>query len=72
MDYIERGLGAADKALSIKPDFVEALTYKNLLIRQQALVEKDPKKQKALTDQADELLNKAKELNKLKQKSAGA
>jgi tetratricopeptide (TPR) repeat protein len=71
-DYIQRGLEAADKALSIKKDFVEALTYKNLLLRQQALIERDPAKQKALTAQADDLLNQAKELNKLKQKGAGA
>jgi tetratricopeptide (TPR) repeat protein len=71
-DYIERGLGNADKALGIKKDFVEALTYKNLLLRQQALIEKDPAKQKALQAQADDLLNQAKELNKLKQKGAGA
>jgi tetratricopeptide (TPR) repeat protein len=71
-DYVERGLASADKALSIKKDFVEALTYKNLLLRQAALLEKDPTKQKALTSQADDLLNQAKELNKLKQKGAGA
>jgi tetratricopeptide (TPR) repeat protein len=71
-DYIERGLANADKALGIKQDFVEALTYKNLLLRQQANIEKDPTKQKALLAQADELRNKAIELNKLKQKGAGA
>jgi tetratricopeptide (TPR) repeat protein len=72
VEYIDRGLAAADKALSIKKDFVEALTYKNLLLRQQARLEKDPAKQKALIAQADDLLNQAKELNKLKQKGAGA
>ena len=71
-DYIDRGLQNADKALGIKQDFVEALTYKNLLLRQQANIEKDPAKQKALLAQADELRNKAIELNKLKQKGAGA
>jgi len=72
VDYIDRGLANADKALGIKQDFVEALTYKNLLLRQQANIEKDPAKQKALLQQADELRNKAIELNKLKQKGAGA
>jgi tetratricopeptide (TPR) repeat protein len=72
VEYVERGLAAADKALAIKKDFVEALTYKNLLLRQSARLEKDPAKQKALTAQADDLLNQAKELNKLKQKGAGA
>ncbi len=71
-EYVQRGLEAADKALTIKPDFVEAMTFKNLLLRQQARLEKDPKKQKELLDQADELIKKATELNKLKQKGAGA
>jgi tetratricopeptide (TPR) repeat protein len=70
--YIERGIVAADKALAIKQDFVEAITYKNLLLRQQALVEKDPKKQKELIDEADKLRNRAIELNKLKTKGVGA
>ena len=36
-----------DKALEIKPDYVEAMTYKGLLLRTQALIEKDPKKQQS-------------------------
>jgi tetratricopeptide (TPR) repeat protein len=39
------GLDSVNKALSIKPDYIEAMTYKGLLLRTQALVEKDPKKQ---------------------------
>jgi tetratricopeptide (TPR) repeat protein len=71
-DYIQRGLAAADKAIQIKSDFMEAITYKNLLLRQEALIEKDPAKQKLLIQQADELLQRAKELQKLKQKGVGA
>lgn len=71
-DYIQRGLAAADKAIQIKNDFMEAITYKNLLLRQEALIEKDPAKQKQLIQQADELLARAKELQKLKQKGVGA
>ena len=70
--YIERGIVAADKALAIKQDFVEAITYKNLLLRQQALVEKDPKVQKQLIEEADKLRNRAIELQKLKTKGVGA
>ena len=36
------GLAAVNKALEIKPDYVEAMTYKGLLLRTQALIEKDP------------------------------
>jgi tetratricopeptide (TPR) repeat protein len=71
-EYINRGLEATDKALAIKSDFMEAYTYKNLLLRQQALIEKDPKKQKELIDQADKLRDKAIELRNLKTKGVGA
>jgi tetratricopeptide (TPR) repeat protein len=71
-DYIQRGIEAADKAIAIKKDFIEAITFKNLLLRQQARIEKDPAKQKALLAQADELLNQVKELQKLKQRGVGA
>jgi tetratricopeptide (TPR) repeat protein len=71
-DYVQRGLTAVDKALGIKQDFIEALTFKNLLLRQQALVEKNPKVQKELLDEADKLRGKAIELQKLKTKGVGA
>jgi tetratricopeptide (TPR) repeat protein len=71
-DYIQRGIAAADKAIAIKSDFIEAITFKNLLLRQQATIEKDPVKQKAILAQADDLLNKVKELQKLKQRGVGA
>jgi tetratricopeptide (TPR) repeat protein len=71
-DYVDRGIAAADKALAIKSDFIEALTYKNLLLRQQALLEKDPKVQKQLLDEAETLRSKAIELTKLKTKGLGS
>jgi tetratricopeptide (TPR) repeat protein len=71
-EYIQRGLEAADKAISIKKDFIEAITFKNLLLRQQARFEKDQAKQKALIQQADDLVHQVAELQKLKQKGAGA
>ena len=70
--YIQAGLEEADKALALKPDYFEALTYKNLLLRSQALVEKDPAKQQALIRQADQLRDKAQELQKQKQAAAAA
>ena len=71
-DYIVRGLDAADKALAIKKDFIEAITYKGLLLRQQALVEKDRAKVDALIKEAEELHKRAVELQKLKTKGVGA
>ena len=69
-DYIEKGVEAADKALAIKGDFVEAMTFKGLLLRQQALVEKDPAKQQDLLKKGTELGDKANELRKSQQKTS--
>jgi tetratricopeptide (TPR) repeat protein len=35
-DFIQRGLAMEDKALSLNPDYMEAMTYKNILLRLQA------------------------------------
>jgi len=67
--YVQKGIEAVDHALQIKPDYMEALVYKNLLLRLQANMEKDPSKQQALIKQADQLRDKAQELRK--QKAAG-
>lgn len=58
-DYIQRGLEAEDRALAIKPDYVDALVMKNLLLRQQALVERNPQRQQELLREANELRDKA-------------
>jgi tetratricopeptide (TPR) repeat protein len=69
-DYVMKGLAATDKALSLNKDYVDALVYKNILMRRQALLEPDRAKQAALLKQADDLRNRAMELNK--KKSSGA
>ncbi len=71
-DYILKGITYVDKAIQIKPDFFEAITYKNLLLRQQALVEKDPKRAAELVKEADALRDRAIELRDLKAKGVGA
>ena len=58
-DYIKRGLEAADKAIGIKGDYVDAMVMKNLLLRQQALVEKSPAKQQELLKEATAIREKA-------------
>jgi tetratricopeptide (TPR) repeat protein len=70
-EYILKGLEAVDKALTLRADFVEALTFKGLLLRLQANVEKDPAKQQALLKEAVQLSDKANELRK-QQRGAGA
>lgn len=69
IQYVMDGLGSVDKAIAIKSDYMEAIAYKNLLLRLQANLEKDPKKQQALLKEADTLRDRATELRK--QKAAG-
>jgi tetratricopeptide (TPR) repeat protein len=69
MEYVLKGREAVDKAIAIKSDYMEAVAYKNLLLRLQANLEKDPAKQQALLREADTLRDKAEELRK--QKAAG-
>src|SRR5690606_915806 len=71
-DYIQKGLAAVDKALEIKPDYLEAIVYKGLLLRLQANLERNPARQQELLKQADALRDKAKELQKAKQVGSGA
>ncbi|MGE0043578.1 MAG: tetratricopeptide repeat protein [Vicinamibacterales bacterium] len=66
MQYVMDGLNSVDKAIQIKDDYMEAIAYKNLLLRLQANLEKDPKKQQALLKEADVLRDKATELRKQK------
>ena len=47
------------------------MTYKNILLRLQARVEKDPKVQKDLIDEADKLRNKVIDAQKKKQTGKG-
>lgn len=69
-DFVLKGIEAVDHAIQIKPDYAEALVYKGLLLRLQANLEKDPKKQQELLKEADKLRDKAQDLRK--QKAAGA
>jgi tetratricopeptide (TPR) repeat protein len=68
--YVEAGVASVDKAISLKNDYMEALVYKNLLLRLQANLEKNPARQQALLKEADQLRDRAQELRK--QKVAGA
>ena len=63
-EFVLKGLEQVDKALQLKPDYMEALTYKNLLLRLQANLEKDQAKQSALLKEADRLRDQALALQK--------
>lgn len=60
--YLQSGLEAEDKALSINPDYFEAVTYKSLLLALQASKSPNPADQKRLLAQAAELRARAVEL----------
>jgi hypothetical protein len=64
--YAAAGVAATDKALAINKDYMEALTFKNLLLRLEANLEKNVARQQALLKEADQIKNRAEELRKLK------
>jgi tetratricopeptide (TPR) repeat protein len=69
LQYVLSGLEAVDKAIGIKSDYMEAIAYKNLLLRLQANLSRDPAEQQRLLREADQLRDKAEALRK--QKAAG-
>jgi len=69
-DYVMKGIAAVDKALTIKPDYSDAMTYKGRLLRLEAFLEKDPAKQQQLIKDANELRDKSEEIRK--KRPAGA
>ena len=70
-DFVTKGIAAEDKALQLNPNYIDALVYKNILLRQAANLEKDRDKQQAYIKQADELRNKAMGLQKTGGKPSG-
>jgi protein TonB len=62
LDVIAKGLAAEDRALAMNPDYVPALTYKNIFLRMQANLATDPAQTAALLRQADELRDKVRAL----------
>ena len=67
--FIDRGLEAEDKALALNPDYFEALTYKNILLRLKANGETNRARQAELIREADRIRDKAIAIQK--QKGAG-
>jgi tetratricopeptide (TPR) repeat protein len=63
----DEGLQYVDKALEKNPEYQEAMTYKNLLLREKAALVKDPNEAKRLVDEANVWFQKA--LDQLKANS---
>ena len=70
-EYIAAGIAAADSAIGLNDRYVDALVYKNILLRMQANMTTDLDEQEALIEEADELRNRAEELQK-QQQAGGA
>ena len=64
--YAQAGVDAVDSALGINDAYIDAVVYKNLLLRLQANLEKNVNRQQALLEEADALRDRADELRKLK------
>jgi tetratricopeptide (TPR) repeat protein len=47
-EMVMKGLRSVERAIGLKPDYIEALVYKNLLLRLQASLEPDPLKRDQL------------------------
>ena len=65
------GLAETDKALELNADYVEALTYKNILLRMQANLTDNVREREDLIAQADELRDRAEELQELRTGAGG-
>jgi tetratricopeptide (TPR) repeat protein len=61
---IDEGLASLDSALALNPQYEDAMTYKNLLLREKARLAVDPAEKARLTALADEWFNKALETRK--------
>ena len=66
MAAARKGVETLQRALKLKPDYFEAMSYMSLLLRQEARFTSDGQQQKALTDQADQW--RAKGLEELKKR----
>jgi len=64
MKYVQLGLEAVDKAIGLNDQYMEALVYKNLLLRVQANLEQNPARQQALLKEATDLSNRAEDIRK--------
>ncbi len=60
--YADAGVVAVDKAIALNGNYMEALVFKNLLLRQQANLEPSVARQNTLLAEADELRDRAEEL----------
>lgn len=63
---IDEGIANLKKAIELRPDYDDAMAYLNLLLRRKADEAATPDERAALLKQADELVDKAKEIKQKK------
>lgn len=67
---VDDGIQALQKAIDLKPDYVEAVSYLNLMYREKSDVEEDPSARDADLAKADDLGQKANDMMKAQQAKA--
>ncbi len=70
LEMVQKGVESVDRAIGIKSDYMEAIAYKNLLLRLQANLSKNPAEQQRLLREADQLRDKAEDMRKAKAAAA--
>jgi len=70
LSYILQGIDAENQALALRPDYAEAMTYKNLLLRMQANMTMNPAEQAQLIAEADALRDRVIEMQRSVRASA--
>ena len=63
---IDQGITNLRKAIELRPDYDDAMAYLNLLLRRKADAVASPEERAALLQQADELIDKVKEIKQKK------
>jgi TonB family protein len=58
-EMIVKAVAAEDRALALRPDWLDALVYKNVLLRMQAVLTNDPQEMNDLMKEADALRDRA-------------
>lgn len=71
-EYADKGLEFVGKALALKPDYVDALVYRGLLLRVKAQVTPNLRLRQQYLDEAAMLAKQAKELRSQQQSAAAA
>jgi TonB family protein len=70
--YIQSGIAAEDRALGLKPDYVDAMIVKNILLRHQANAETNATTRAQLIAEADQLRSRAIELQQSQRQLMGS